>query len=546
MIDRSDQPPGSRLHPILIAGLIVLTLLAMGPVVSNEFVSWDDYETLRDNPSFNPPSLAGLLRCWKEPFMSLYVPVTYTGWAALATIAQTEPDDTGTRLNPYVFHAASLAVHVATVLIILALLRRLGARPWAAAAGAAAFAVHPLQVESVAWASGLKDLLCGMLTVEMLYCYVRSARAPDRRAQMSWYIAAAVLYLLGMLAKPTAIVAPVLAGATDVLILRRPTRRVLLAILPLLVLAIPCAIWTRHFQPASGGNNPIVPWLARPIVAADAIAFYLARMIAPFDLAIHYGRRPDLVWQTGPSLWVWSIPLLAIACVLLRRRAPWLGIAMILFVIGLLPVLGFVPFEFQYYSGVADHYLYLPMLGLAIGLALGLSANPPRWVWAFAAVALGGWTGLSHVQARVWRDTHTLMTHLVQVNPWSWVGLSTLGKEALAEGDTANGLRLLEQAIQNRGDDPTLHSDLGTAYDQAGMTQRAVASYQRAIEMAPGLAGPWANLGALRAEQRDFDQAIHCFEHALRRDPNNLAAQIGLQRATAERAATRPTTTPGS
>jgi protein O-mannosyl-transferase len=566
LIDRSENPSKSGSDRYALPALIVLTLIAMGPVLRNEFVAWDDYNTIATNPRMNPPTLENVAHYWRNAHMLLYVPVTYTAWSALASIAQTSQRDAlGATLNPWVFHGASLLVHVATAVLVMALLKHLGCGAWPAALAAMAFAVHPVQVETVAWASGLKDLLGGMFTVATLLCYVRAVRMRDHdtgaplvvdasevenRAQgqdagvtngRCWYLAAAACYVLGMLSKPTAIVAPLLAGTIDWLILRRPFRSVVAAAAPLLILAIPCAVWTRTAQPTNSGNQPVVPLLARPLVAGDAVAFYVGKLVAPVRLSIHYVRRPDEVWRDGRALWTWLVPaVVVLVAIALRRRAPWGLAAAMLFVLGLLPVLGLVPFEFQYYSTVADHYLYLPMLGIAVLVGFALNARQQRWPVLVISLALMGWTVLSHRQARVWRDTNSLMSHVVDVNDRSWVGVAQLGKQALMRGDSQTGVQMLQRACELRPDDPSLMNDLGTAFDRAGRTEEAEAQYRFTIRVAPFLSDPWSNLGALLAEQGKLDEAIHCFEQALWRNRDNHAAQVGLQRALSERAATRP------
>jgi protein O-mannosyl-transferase len=163
--------------------LLALVLLAFAPAMGAEFVRWDDSVTLHHNPRLNPPSwrnVAFYWNDWRRGENGLYVPLTYTVWSALAWAGRVDqPDPAGIQLNPWVFHSANVALHAAAALVVLELLAlllrdRTPARAWRRAAwiGAAVFAVHPLQVEPVAWASGTKDVLGGLLSLVAIWVYV--------------------------------------------------------------------------------------------------------------------------------------------------------------------------------------------------------------------------------------------------------------------------------------------------------------------------------------------------------------------------------------
>jgi hypothetical protein len=497
----------SKSNWLLAVLLIGLSVAAMWPILGNDFVEWDDGATIYARPALNPPSLRSLGDFWSHPYMSLYVPLTQTAWWAIAAVAHVDtPDASGASLNPLPFHTVSLATHIACVLIVMRLLMQIGAAALPAAAGAAIFAVHPVQVEPVAWASGLKDVLCGALTLSSVLLYIRAAKSTDHKISRRLRILAALLFLLAMLSKPTAIVMPLFAATLDLLILRRPLRQIARSLAPFVLLAIPCAIWTRHFQRAEAGPHPIVLVYARPLIATDAVNFYLGKLIAPVNLTVIYGRRPDVVWQRGGWHWTWIGPAaLALLAILARKRAAWLTAATLLFLFGLLPVLGLVPFEFQLQSTVADHYLYLSMSGIALAVGFLCRRFGP-FSWALFGIVILLCVVLSTRQALVWRNSVTLARHGTQINP----------------------------------EDPDAHNTLAGALDRAGEKNAAIAEYWQAIRISPGFAPPWANLGALYAEQGQFDQAIDYFQGALQRDPNLSGARIGLERASIERAATRP------
>lgn len=413
--------------------LIVATVLVFSGMLSNHFTLWDDEQTIAANPNFNPPTVRGLAAHWRAPHMDLYVPATYTLWWTVAKIAW-RADDTGGHLDPRPFHAASLALHVLSVLVVFALLRRLLRKDWPAAAGAMLFALHPLQVETVAWTSGAKDLLAGLLVLIALWQYAVAFDPDDRcKRRTMHYIFATLAFAIALLAKPVAVVAPLLVIVMDRCLFGRDWRSIARSAAPWIALTIPCLIWTKLSQPAS--YLPAIPLWQRPLISADAIAFYLYKLVWPVSLALDYGRRPVTIFSTGAAYWTWLAPAAIVPILWWRRRgnAPLLaGVAIAS--LALLPVLGLTSFDFQTYSTTADHYLYLPMFGAALAAAWLVSRlQRPSFAIATTSAALIACAILSAQQTRVWRDSRTLFTHTIAVNPDSYAGYSNLATLAYRE-----------------------------------------------------------------------------------------------------------------
>ncbi len=317
-------------------------------------------------------------------------------------------------------------------------------------AGALFFALHPVQVEVVAWASGMKDLLGGLFAVLALWQYVRHLRTP-LAATGRWpltpnFAAATAFLILAILSKPTAVVVPLMAIVMDRLLIGRAWRAVLLTVMPWLLLAVLGAVVARLNQPAAHVPQVSAPW--RPLIAADAIVFYLRRLVVPIGLAPDYGRTPQVALT---SVWPWlGVPILgAIGCLIwrLRKAGPWPAAAL-LALSGLLPVLGLVPFDFQGYSTVSDRYLYFAMPGVALAVAALLErARPAVAVAATVAIFLVAGT-LSFLQAGRWRDDRHLYGHTLRVNPDSWVALNTMGALLGTEGQEDLAAEYFRRAIR--------------------------------------------------------------------------------------------------
>jgi protein O-mannosyl-transferase len=491
--DAARAPSLWRVLPAL--GVALLAIVVMAPLCAHEFTNWDDDKTVRGNPDFNPPSFAGVMRYWREPFMDLYVPVTYVVWGVVASVAY-DPSRGG--LDPRVFHAFNVLLHAANAAMAFLLLRRLvgGERTWAALAGAALFAVHPVQVETVAWVSGMKDLLCGLLTLIALWGYVAFARhgldeavnhAGRRRGMPPWgfYALGTVAYVLAMLAKPTAVVTPVMAALVDLLVLRRGFRRTALAVLPWAVLAVPCVIWTKQFQQATHVVEAPILWL-RPLVALDALAFYAGKLVFPWSLAIDYGRTPQAALRNGWAYWTWVVPItLAIILWFMRRRFPGVVAGAALAVTGLLPVLGLVRFDFQEFSTVADHYLYLPMFGIGLLVAACLAKAPvKRWA-GVSVLVLVVLAGRSMAQTRHWSDSVALFRHTLSVNPDSAGSYNGLAAALLEQGKAGEALAAAEAAVGLKPDDAQVRGTHAAILAAVGRLPEAEAAYRTAVALDP-------------------------------------------------------------
>jgi tetratricopeptide (TPR) repeat protein len=497
-----------RRQRLLAAVLIVLaTLAVMGPVLGHEFVNWDDDRNLFRNPRLNPPSAASLRHYWTQSHMGLYVPVTFTAWTALAAGATNpaHPPAPAAQLNPVPFHAFGLALHLANALLVFALLTSHfpheepapATAIAAAATGALLFALHPVQVEAVAWASGAKDLLGVTFSLLSLWHYLRFARADSRRRRRRrrralHYTLALLLLVLAMLSKPSAMVVPAIAAALDSFVLRRPLRQVLRSALPLLAAVLPFAVVARLVQSTSQ-VDPTPIW-AGPLLAGFSLAFYLLKLIVPARLAFDYGWRPALLLEQRWFYAAWLIPaVLAAVLWLYRRRAPALVAAALVFVIALAPVLGLVPFQFQAYSNVADHYLYLSMFGVALAAAWLMRSIPPqrrRAVLVVAGAILLALSVRSALQVGVWRDDQTLETHILSVNPNSFSAYANLASGRGVMGERA--------ARQNRPAEARDHYRAAADLFQKSID---VSPYRRTYrEGAPVFAAVYTRLASLQPD----------------------------------------------
>lgn len=534
--------------------LLLLVAATFGHAVGFDFSGWDDDAVLRRNPRMVEPTLATLRFYWLNAEYDLWVPLTQTVWWAIAHVAGTETPPGGGRpeLRPAAFHLASITLHAAAAVAAFELLRRLpGVNGLRAAVGAGVFAVHPVQAESVAWAAGMKDVLAGGLSLAALAAYAAAAQSPGRGRAAKAYALATACFVGAMLAKPSAVVVPAMAAAIDVLLLRpagpRSWRPAVLRVIPWLLLAIPAAYVAKRVQPGHQGDY--VGLAHRSLIAADALAFYLWKLVWPTRLCFDYGRTPQVTLALGWHGAMAIVPAFALIAGAAWRRWRGLAVGLLLLAVGVLPVLGFVPFDFQIYSTVGDHYLYLAMIGPAVAVAT-LPRLTRRAGLIVSLSALAVLAVAAHRQAWTWETLESMSRQALRVNPASWASHNNLAAAWTDAGRLDEAEAAARRAVEMKPEADVARRTLsgvfvrrGDAAAMAGDAAGAVGHYERAAEIDPSNSIALTNLAATLAEQGQLDRAIALYEEALRLSPNLEAAKIGVElarRLRAERPATLP------
>lgn len=556
----SDDASSLRSARFVIVAAILITYAGL---LSADFTSWDDYNTLARNPQFNPPGLHTLIYYATHEHMNLYVPVTYAVWTAVALIAHNptpvgplSPTGASTTLAAMPFHAANILLHILTSLLVLQLLRRLRFRVWPACLGTLAFALHPVQVESLGWISGLKDLLAWTLALAAIVLALK-ASSPGPALQTSpnahrrtWF-GAMLLFILALLAKPSVVVAPLIYLALLIatrhqdrlLSIFRSARKPVLIGLCISALAV---IGSRFVQPESSFvDAPTIPF--RPLVALDTLGFYLQKLVWPVDLTFDYSRPPRAVIESRAYLLTSIAPLLIflLVVVLARRglRQPACLAAVAL--LGVLPVLGLISFDMQQYSTPADHYLYPSLIALGWLVALLTSRSKPVLTLA-ASLLLIVWAVQSSRQTDVWQSSITLYEHRLSINDESWPAHQGLAAHFVENAKTPNDLeRALHHAERATEINPRFALGFiskSNALRRLGRTEEALEAGRQANRLEPDDPATLANLTALLADHaRSLDtagqpehaarlriEAVEVGERAARLFPDDADAQLNF------------------
>ncbi len=530
---------------IVLAAILCLVAGVYAQVVTFEFLPfWDDDTNIHRNPLYAPLSPESVLIFWKGPFQQLYIPVTYSAWAGLVALSRVLAGTTISfgPINASLFHGANVLAHLLAVAMVYMILRRLlsavfgetGCPPrrviTASALGALAFGLHPVQVETVAWVSGLRDLLGGALSLVALEMFLSWLdRRGSGRGNWLRYAGATVFLLLAFGSKPGSVVTPALAllcGAW-LLIARGRGLSALLWLLPWFLFGVAEVIMTSHSQPAAELARSLVPVWARPLVAGDALAFYLGKLLWPFGLCADYGRSPNSLLEAGVLYWSWSIPaVLSVILASFKRLRIYL-IPCALLAIGVLPTLGLIPFNFQVVSTVSDRYLYLAMIGPAVAMALFVCRCPRLWTLIASAILLLGWTVLTILQLPEWREGSTFFPATLSRNPTSWKSRHNYACTLDAQGKLPQALAEFSEAIRLRPSNAEAYNDMALTLLKQGRRDEAIRGFQQSLQVR-ATTGAARNLSAAFLLNGDPLRAAEVYRISMRIDPGDLQNQRSL------------------
>ena len=520
--------------------LIVVTLAIFSPIGNHEFV-WDDRSNVTENPYLRQVTGANVLSFWQRPYQQLYIPLTYTVWAGIAAFAANPTAGARQGLAPGPFHMVNLILHTLSVLVVYVILRLLIRNEWAAGAGALLFGLHPLQVEAVSWVTGMKDLLGGLLSLVALWQYLVFAGSVGAEGQKEaatglkglnvHYRMATSVFVLALLAKPSAVAVPVVAWVLDYGLLKRSSKQSGKLLGGWLLLAVVFIGLTAWVQPVAQVES-LSPLWARPLIALDALAFYLYKLILPFGLSVDYGRTPALVMERGWAYYTWILPVgLAVLLWVWRARARYFITAAALFAAGLLPVLGLLSFGFQQISTVADRYVYLGMLGPALALAWALSQWTSKVTMAVVFTVLAALALLSAVQVRYWHDDVTLSQHALELNAKSWLAHYYAGTGSARAGAIDEAARHFTAALTLKPGYIDAHFGLGNMLAMKGNLDEAIQHYRTVLEEQPGRAEVYLNLANAFAKVNRLPEAVEQYEKSLQAQSDNAQAHGNLGHA---------------
>ncbi|MAE64598.1 MAG: hypothetical protein CMJ18_10055 [Phycisphaeraceae bacterium] len=499
-------------HLLVAAGLLVAVGAVYAQVHDFEFINYDDdryvYENVAVTGGLTP---GGVKWALTRSHLGFWMPVTWMSHML---------DYQVFGLNAGAHHLTSVTVHAFNALLLYLLLWRLTSAVGRSALVAALFALHPIAVDPVAWVAERKELLCVFFGLCALHAYVHYVARP----RAGWYLLSLALFALGLMSKPMLVTLPLLILLLDCWPLDRirpdqvagwhrprwwrvdgkwtAPAWIVAEKIPFLALAAGLALLTVI---AYGSSDGLVTLAERGVLfrvanALTSYATYLVTLAWPAKLAITYpfprGGWPN--WQVMAS--GFSVTVLTFWALGKLRVRPQITIGWFWYLVSLLPVIGLVQ---QGVQARADHYMYLPQIGIYVAVVwtvadLAAQRRVPSALPFLVSMALiVAAAVVSFVQVGTWRNRTTVFT----------------------------------QAIAVTDDNVAAHLQLGTAQAQQKMYQEAEKNFARAVELNPGYGLAQSNLGFAMYHQGRFREAVACFRKALQIDPGDAVSRQGLERA---------------
>ena len=544
-MDRTKETHQATLVCIILAAA---TLVSFWPVLHNGFINFDDPEYITEN-SHVLTGLTGENVRWafKTGYAGNWHPLTWISHML---------DVQWFGLNPAGHHFTSLVFHISNSILLFLVFRRMTRSTWRSAFVAGLFALHPLHVESVAWASERKDVLSAFFFMLTLWTYIRYSESRGGKSTMSPEVGfgnlgllflSLVCFALGLMSKPMLVTVPFVLLLLDYWPLERlpdnktfirgVNRLLLIEKVPFLILAIIASIVTVMVQSRQGAVAAKgLTILSRSANAMLSYSGYLEKTFWPTKLGAFYPHpatvKPELFdwfgWHMGISILL--VILLSVIILRFTGGKRYFLVGWFWYIGMLVPVIGFIQVGAQ---GMADRYTYLPLIGIFIMVTWGVSdLIPTRHLkWSLGVPSAAGFTILgllTFAQAERWQSSLVLFKHTLAVTTDNATAHFNFGAALEAKGDLPSAITHYQECLRIDPSNPDAHYNLGHVFANQGKLIEAEQEYQAALEIKPDHAPAHNNLGNIFLAQGKPDDALAEYSKAVRIEPDSAIAHNNM------------------
>lgn len=521
MLSNSPSLPTTNRRRVIaallpVAAIVVLTQIAYAPLWRNDLVHYDDYVYVVDNP----PVASGL--DWESVKWAFRTDERTGNWHPLTWLSHMVDASIFGPEAPVAFHAVNLTLHSFSAALLFLLLWIATGQRIVSFAVAALFAVHPVNVESVAWAAQRKNVLSTLCWMLAMLAYTRFVG----RRNWTPYLATALAMGAGLMSKATLVTLPFVLLLWDAWPLGRfrhqPARRLVLEKVPLLLLSVGACVVTYAAQAPARATAEALPISVRLANAILAYGVYLRKLVWPMDLAVLYPHPGATLLTPGGFVPVGlsAMLLVAVSLVVWRfgEQKGFLRTGWCWYLGTLVPVIGLVHVGLQ---GWADRYVYVPAIGIFIATCWSLSDFAKRRaVQPFLAIlamsVVVSLMVLTWRQLETWRDSKSLFEQAIAVTPSNPGAHANLGFLLARDGEFQRAADHMRRALEDDPNNPDYHVQLAKILAQLGEDGDALRHYDEAISLSPQLLDAHKDRGLLRLNSGDFAGAYDDFSAALR------------------------------
>jgi tetratricopeptide (TPR) repeat protein len=465
-------------------------------------------------------------------------------------------------MNPGRHHMTNVLIHIVSSIILFLVCHRMTGAIWRSAFVASLFALHPINVESVAWVAERKNVLSTLFWMLTLGCYVYYTEKP----KFSKYLLLFTVFALGLLAKPMLVTLPFVLLLLDYWPLERlkirfltvnknkrtqqpissnfretNNWRLVFEKFPLLAVSM-VSVWLSSLSLQSQAEFKTMDDVAMMLRIANALTSYLeyiAKVIWPYYLAIFY-PYPETVplWQAVGALVI--LAGLSVLFIWTFRSRPYLSVGWLWFMGTLVPVSGLV--IAGNFPALADRWAYVPTVGLFVMIAWSMPDFVKRWshyqvgIGVIIIVIVFTLMTTTWVQTRNWKNSVTLYQHALKVNPNNWLAHTNLGTALANKGQETEAYRHFAEAIRLHPHEPHVQVNYGDVMLARGKIKKAAGHYYEALRINPGFAEAYNNLGLILVRSGKIEESIEQFQLAMQNRPDydnaikNLNLAISINR----------------
>ncbi len=513
-----------RTRLLILLGILVISAIAYWPARDTQLVNWDDDRNIYDNPLIEDLSFNGLKEIFTEDIIGNYNPLTILSFAIERKIYGAEVISAK---KAYPFVVVNVLLHLLCIYLVFRIGIEMKLKQWALLFSTVLFALHPMRVESISWATERKDVLYGAFFFASLLYYVLRLRYKEERFL---YIALALM-IPACLAKIQAVSLPLAMLAFDFYFRRKIRLKLLIEKIPFFALSIATGLVGVYMLKKFGSLEQTTTSYGfgqRLLIGSYSLVVYLIKSIVPYEMVALYPYPPRLGWQFPASL-IGSLAFfgLSVLAFLRRWRLVFCGLTFFFVnVVFLLQILaagqGFIADRFTYVAYLGLFWIY----GLVLQTVIDLkpSFKIPLLVVALCVSGVYGFLGFR--QKAAWNNSQTLWTTVLKKYDRTPLPYRNRGNHFRDTGQNDLALQDYSSAIRLEPNNHQHYNSRGKLYFTAKRHNEAISDYSRALELSPGDASYWANRGAAYAQAGRLQEALKDLNQCLSLDPNYLTGLL--------------------